>query len=639
MFFKASCRRNPQTEKVESYYRLVESYRDANNYIRHKTIVTAGFIDHFTADELIFIQKHITDRVYGKPVLMVQDADLHLLEYADELYHKALKGKKVDAKIDPEKDMARVDLNTLQHPNAKEFGAEWLCFQALKQLKMDSFLLEQKWTEDKIQLAMTQIISRAVFPASENRTSKWIVENSSICELTGYPVEKITKDKLYKSALDLFEIKDELEQFLSKKTNELFDIQDTIYLFDITNTYFEGQKRKSSIADFGRSKEKRSDAKLVVLAAVVNLEGFLKYSNIFQGNMADCKTLSDMIDNLKTASSLTNEKALIVFDAGIATAENKAIVVAKGYDYVCVSRTKPNNYKNKNEIPTIIYDSKNQKIAINEVEIEPKKTAQNDIPKQETSCIYKVKSDFKAMKERSMNAKFRQRFEDELQKLANGIHKKSGIKTQEKVQQKIGRIKQRFPSITRHFDINCTLDQEKINVINIDWNQNQNAEIKTSEQGVYFLQTSLTNKDEATIWKIYNSLREIESTFRTLKTDLDLRPIYHKNDDASMAHLYLGLLGYWLVNTIKHQLKSKKINHHWKEILRISSTQKLVTTTIEDSDKNIITIKKCSEPNTKLLELHQALNYKSKPFRMKKFVVPKPEHIKQQTEHFRYLTG
>ena len=153
------------------------------------------------------------------------------------------------------------------------------------------------------------------------------------------------------------------------------------------------------------------------------------------------------------------------------------------------------------------------------------------------------------------------------------------------------------------------------------------------------MQTSLTNKDEATIWKIYNSLREIKSTFRTLKTDLDLRPIYHKNDDASMANLYLGLRGYWILNTIRHQLKSKKINHDWKEILRISSTQKLVTTTVEDSDNNRITIKKYSEPNTKRLELYQALKCKSKHFKIKKFVVPKPEHLKQETEHFRYLTG
>jgi transposase len=113
---------------------------------------------------------------------------------------------------------------------------------------------------------------------------------------------------LYQSALDLYAIKDDLEHFLSKKTDELFDIHDTIYLYDLTNPYFEGQKRKSDLAQFGRSKEKRSDAKLVVLAVVVNLEGFLKYSNIYQGNMSDCKTLSDMIDNLKVGSGLSNTK-------------------------------------------------------------------------------------------------------------------------------------------------------------------------------------------------------------------------------------------------------------------------------------------------------------------------------------------
>jgi hypothetical protein len=639
MYFKASCRRNPQTEKVESYYRLVESYRDANNYIRHRTIVTAGFIDHFTAEELNFIQKNISDRINGKPILMVQDSDTHLLEYADELYRKALKDKKIDSKIDPNKDMVHVDLNTLEHPQAKEFGAEWLGFQALKQLKIDSFLMEQKWSDEKIQLAMTQIISRAVFPASENKTSKWIGENSSICELTGYPIQKITKDKLYQSALDLYAVKDDLEQFLSKKTDELFDIQDTIYLYDLTNTYFEGQKKNSDLAQFGRSKEKRSDAKLVVLAVVVNLEGFLKYSNIYQGNMADCKTLSDMIDNLKVGSGLSNQKSLIVFDAGIATQENLDMVVAKGYDYVCVNRTKLVNYNLKTEIPTIIYDSKNQKITLNQIELNPKKEAKKQETIEHDFCMYKVKSDFKAMKERSMNVKFKERFELELEKLAKGITLKSGIKTQEKVQQKIGRLKEKYPSIAPNFTVTCTLDQIKTNVIKIEWQANEIAVKKEKEQGIYFLKTSLKDKDEATIWKIYNALREVESTFRTLKTDLDLRPIYHKNDNATMAHLHLGLLGYWIVNTIRHQLKIKKINHDWKEILRISSTQKLVTTSMVDNQENTIYITKCSEPSPKLQEIHQALKYKSRPFRMKKFVVPKPEHIKYEVEKNRHLTG
>jgi hypothetical protein len=134
-------------------------------YIRHRTIVTAGFIDHFTAEELNFIQKNISDRINEKPILIVQDSDAHLLEYADELYRKAIKDKKIDSKIDPNKDMVHVDLNTLEHPQAKEFGAGWLGYQALKQLKIDNFLMEQKWSDEKIQLALTQIISRAVFPA------------------------------------------------------------------------------------------------------------------------------------------------------------------------------------------------------------------------------------------------------------------------------------------------------------------------------------------------------------------------------------------------------------------------------------------------------------------------------------------
>lgn len=639
MYFRISCRRNPQTEKVESYYRLVESYRDANNCIRQRTIVTAGFIDHYTAEELLFIQKNITDRINGNPILLVQDSDTHLLEYADELYYKALKSKKIDSKKDFNRDLTSVDLNTLEHPNTMELGGEWIGFQAFKQLKIDSFLMEQKWSDEKIQLATTQIISRAVFPASENKTSKWITENSSICELTGYPIEKMTKDKLYQSALDLYAIKDDLEQFLSKKTDELFDIQDTIYLYDLTNTYFEGQKKNSNLAQFGRSKEKRTDAKLIVLAVVVNLEGVLKYSNIYQGNMADCKTLSDMIDNLKIGSGLSDKKQLIVFDAGIATQENLDMVVTKGYDYVCVNRNKLNNYDLKNEIPTIIYDSKSQKIVVNKIELHPKKRMENQETIVHDFCMYKVKSDFKAMKERSMNTKFKERFELELHKLSKGVTLKSGIKTQEKVQQKIGRIKEKYPSIAPHYNIICTPSADKVNIIKIEWEANKIALKKEKEQGIYFLKTSLKDTDEATIWKIYNALREVESTFRTLKTDLDLRPIYHKNDNATMAHLHLGLLGYWIVNTIRHQLKAKKINHDWKEILRISSTQKLVTTSILDDQENSIFLKKCSQPNPKLQEIYQALKYKSRPFSLKKFVVPKLEHIKHPIERIRYFTG
>src|SRR5450759_5773037 len=140
--------------------------------------------------------------------------------------------------------------------------------------------------------------------------------------------------------------------------------------------------------------------------------------------------------------------------------------------------------------------------------------------------------------------------------------------------------------------------------------------------GIYFLRTSLNGKEEQTLWMIYNAIREIESTFRVLKTDLDLRPIFHKTDDASMAHLHLGLLAYWLVSTIRYQLKQQGIHHDWSEIVRIMNTQKSVTTTIENHKNETIQIRQCSQRANRAgkTDIRQAQIY-SCPFSSKKIRV------------------
>ena len=150
--------------------------------------------------------------------------------------------------------------------------------------------------------------------------------------------------------------------------------------------------------------------------------------------------------------------------------------------------------------------------------------------------------------------------------------------------------------------------------------------------GIYFLRPNMKVSDEVVVWNIYNTIREIENTFRVLKTDLDLCPIYHKKDASSMAHLHLGLLAYWLVNTIRHQLKQSGINDDWKEIKRKASTQKSVLTTAQNSYDKIIQIKRCTEPSEDLKKIHSALkNQKSKPFKQIQSVVHKPLPEKPET--------
>jgi transposase len=430
--------------------------------------------------------------------------------------------------------------------------------------------------------------------------------------VTGYDMEQITKDKLYASALKLYDVKDSLEQHLSNKTNTLFELEDKIILYDLTNTYFEGRKQNSTLAQFGRSKEKRNDAKLVVLAMVVNVEGFIKYTAIHEGNIADCNTLSTMIDKLATHTC--SHKAVVVLDAGIATEENLQLIAQKGYNYLCVSRTKLKNYSIVQDKLTVLLETKSKQ----EVRLKAIQTESN------TDYYLEVKSDAKAAKETGMKTQFEKCFEEQLQKIHKAIHGKGGIKKADKVYERIGRAKEKYASTQQYYNIEVTVNDKTKLATDIHWQKDEQKYAQKQEGlGIYFLRTNLPIKDEVVIWNIYNTIREIENSFRTLKTDLDLRPIYHKNDKSTMAHLHLGILAYWLVNTIRHQLKAHQINSNWTEIVRIANTQKVITTTGQNTFDKAVSVRKCSIPNKNLQHILDTLKLKYQPFRKRKSVVHK----------------
>lgn len=630
-------RTNPKTNRYSGYYRLVESYRNSDNRVCHRTILNAGYLDALNTDQLNLIQKILTAKVdnHDQPLFeLPYTDDATVIEYVDEFYNRMVAEKRIDVLVEKtdksHRNSQMVHVESIRNKDVREIGAEWLSYQAMDQLQISLFLEQQGWNQDDIKLAQSHIISRAVHPASEFETTRWIKENSPVCEVTGYDIDKITKDRLYSISKRLYAEKEALEQHLSIRTNELFDIEDKIMLYDLTNTYFEGRKIGSALAKFGRSKEKRSDEKLVVLALVVNPEGFIKYSSILEGNMADSKTLEEMIENLRVKTSSSAKKALVVIDAGIATDENLAMIKEKGYDYMCVSRSSLKNYNIEAGATTVtVTDNKKQKIDLCRVKSD-----------RSTDYYLKVESHSKELKERSMNEQFRSRFEAGLQKIADGLTKKGGVKQEDKVYERIGRVKQKYPSIQRYFDIEIDVKEDvEINtkkkgtqpaqgkkriVTSLKWSIKEGVDIN-ARSGVYFLRTSLEGDSESLLWQLYNTIREIEATFRVLKTDLDLRPIYHKNDDSTMAHLHLGLLAYWVVNTVRYQLKKEGIHSGWREIIRTMNAQKAVTTLAQNMHDEVILIRRCSEPTQPVKKMYDALKYKYAPFVKKKSVVHKSE--------------
>ncbi len=613
MYFKASGRTNPVTKKYDSYYRLVESYRNETGRICHRTILNVGYLDdELTPEQLNVIARTLTDMYQRKQSIFPQNDPL-ISKWIAELWGKIVGGKRLDLTVyDPNNRMVNAD--TLNHSNVREMGAEWMCYNTWQQLDLDKVLIDNGFSEHDVQLAQTQVISRAVNPASELATARWIHENSAVMELTGYDPEKMNKDRLYKSALKLSSVKEKLEHHLSQKTNELFDIQDKIMLYDLTNTYFEGEKRNSTLAKYGRSKEKRSDCKLVVLALVVNIFGFIKHSSVHEGNFSDCKDIEKVINSLDYATG-TN-KPVVVLDAGIATKENLAIIRSKGYHYLCVSRTKLKNYVFDPSRMVVYLETKSKKEVVLKKILNP----------EYTDYCLEITSEMKAKKEQGMKTQFETRYEDELSKIRASLTKKGGVKLSDKVNQRIGRAKQKYPSAQGRYDIQLSYDEKNKTVTELVWTKIEKKDKDTTDNlGKYFVRTSMDMKDEVIVWNVYNTIREIESTFRTLKTDLDLRPIYHKKDESTIAHLNLGLLAYWLVNTIRRQLKRSGINHSWTEIVRIGSTQKVITTTGYNKAGKEIVVRKCSEPDTKLKALQIALKIKHRPFTKLKSVVHKPK--------------
>lgn len=613
VFLKAIFKYQKATGERVMHYRLVESYR-IDDQVRHETILNLGALEELPDIE----QKRVLGQrinelmrqsVTGKTNLFVQRDGL--TERLAQKFFQEIKNKQRIDNIQ-DKEYHVIDTQTIKNKEVKEAGIEWLCYQALEQLQIRRLFEQKQWSEADILLALTHLISRASYPASELKTSRWIKENSSVCEITGYPPELITKDKLYKISHQLYSIKDELEKHLSKTTNELFDLNDTIIIYDLTNTYYEGAMLSSKLAKFGRSKEKRNDARIVVLAVVVNVEGFLKYSQIFEGNLSDCDSLQHIIHELSMRTSWSGRKPIVVLDAGISTEENLQLLRNHQFDYLCVSRKGMCKYKVEPHTPTItITDNKEQPITLKKVKVEGS-----------SDNFLLAESRGKALKEKSIYSRFTERFEQAMNQVKQGLDKKGGIKQHHKVWERIGRIKEKYQRVGKFYEINTTADANG-KVTDISWT------LKPIEknEGRYLLRTTLNEQDEKMQWAIYNTIREIEATFRVLKTDLDLRPIYHKTDEASMAHLHLGLLAYQIVNTLRYQLKQKGMNYQWSEIVRIMNTQKMVTTTMVDQYEQNIVIRQCSEPTQKVSAIYQSLNYKEKPFSRKKFVVPQPDYI------------
>lgn len=611
---KAKKFRKVEDGRYEAYdsYRLTKSYRDSDGKSRKRNILCLGELKGYSKKRREELAIMLTVMIEKGETMMTDDKGLY--EDALAFYRKyreskwaeendpVLKKERERKEAERRRNYIAIRVDSLTQHKARTVGAENLCASTIRLLQIRKFLSTKGWTRQQIDLALMQIVARAVFPYSEYKTVSWLRENTALAELYKLRPEEITKDALYNSALRLWEVHAELENWLHGRVCDMFHIEEKILLMDITNAYFEGRMDGSEICKFGRSKEKRSDCKIVVLAAVVNTEGLLVRTKIYEGNRQDVTTVKDVVGSLEDGTTSPDARKIVVMDAGFYSSENVEWLTNNHYDYITVLPAGNAAFEATSD--NIVH---HEDCRHNEIRFQKGMVKFGD----DKINALQVDSDGKELKEKSMYDRACQRFEEGLDAIKAGIEKPRGTKMRDAVNKRLGKLEQQYGAIRKSYDVSFTYEGKgkKEKAVAMTWQRNdgKTAEVKKFH-GKYVLITSLDEKNELNIWKFYNVIRTVEETFHTLKTDLDIRPVYHKSDNGIKAHLNLAVLAYWVVSVTKHRLKLKGYeNIRWGEILRIADTQVMVTAKAETEDGSTVSVRQSTEAEEKLMEIYTLL--------------------------------
>lgn len=603
--------RRTQTRKRasgESYvsYRLVETRREGQ-VVKQQTLLNLGCHFHLPQAEWPVLVARIEQLRHGQtallPASLTDATEILAQRYAAQLiarqrevaYATPTSAAPGDEGMAVASRFVEVDLSTLEQVRPRTVGVEHVALASMRQLGFEEKLTALGFNKPQIAAAVGNVVGRMAAPASELATHAWLQQTTALGELIGTDYEGMDVQRLYRSADQLLKHRGALEAHLFGAAKTLFGFAETVTLYDLTNTYFEGIAAGIAKAKRGRSKEKRSDCPLVTLGLVLDVSGFPKHSRIFAGNVTEAHTLEDMLEALKAAPGAT-----VVMDAGIASEANLVWLKRHGYDYVVVSRRLHKQFDpaHATEVQTAGEDI----IQVQRV--------QDEVSGETLLYCY---SPARAEKDRAIDTTKAERFEAALAKLVAGLAKPRGTKDTAKIQQRIGRARQKYARAAQHYAIDILLDASGKTVTSISWTKTLKPGTAATHPGVYCLRTTLTTPTDAELWRIYSMLTNLEAVFRSLKTDLGLRPVYHQIERRVEAHLFISVLAYSFVHTIRLQLKAHGMNDSWHTLRNTLSSQMRITATLQRRDGRTAHVRKATRPEPAQLKIYSALKLSANP--------------------------
>jgi transposase len=591
MFIREITKKDRATGKVYVSHRLMEAVRTPKGP-RQRIVLDLGRLD-LPKDQWKILADRIEQVVSGQKRMLPVDETIERLatDFARRINRKERQILQPVPATEDGSQWETVDLGSFTQEEVRTVGGEAIGQWAFNKLGFPKMLEDFGFSPTQVAVAALLIVGRLLHPASERETFLWARERSALDELLGMDFGKISLSALYRLSDVLVQHREAIEVHLQQSERHLFGLRESIILYDLTNTFLTGTARESSMAQRGRSKEKRTDCPLLTLALVLDEDGFPKASKVFEGNVSEPATLGAILDALPFGGQLPlRSTPTVVIDAGVATAENLALIRSRKMDYVCVSRSRPRQFPEGER--TLIKAG-------------PSGTVRGIRLEQEGEILLYCESTGRSAKEQSMREKSQKRFEEGLALIDASLKKRGGVKRYDKVLERVGRLRERYASVARFYEV--TFEQSENQTIALTWCIRNEQALKTRFSGGYLIRSSRKDLDEARLWSLYTTLTLVESSFRSLKSELGLRPMYHRMDRRLEGHLFISVCAYHLLAAIQRKLRKEGIVHNWEVIRMRMASQCRVTAGMSNDKGKRIRLRQTTEPESFHREIYGAL--------------------------------
>jgi transposase len=590
VFIKRTTRRVGATTYVN--HLLVESVATPQGS-RHRTICSLGSLAPAPAEDWRGLARKLSAALAGQTALVPDPA-------VEALAARVRPARGHPRRVPPSMDdVVAIHADQVRTEDARAAGPVHVGHQLWHALTLDPILAEAGLSARARVLTEVMTLNRLVSPASEHAMPDWI-RRTALADILGTDFSTLSDEALYRNLDRLHPQRAAIEHALAARERTLFNLEDTLYLYDLTSTYFEGQCPHNPQARRGYSRDHRPDCKQVVVGLVLDREGFPKAHEVFDGNRPDRTTLDEMLEALEQRTGRSGG-ATVVLDRGLAFADNLAQIRARHYHYVVAGRP-----AERQEHLEAFEDDAGW------TEVFRTPSPRNPGQKKTRVCIKRVvsgdevhvlcRSDGRLEKDRAIRDKHEQRFLRDLTKLRVRVAR-GRLRAPEKIHEALGRLKERYPRVARYYTAAYDAATNAVN-----WTMH--TELKTRAEhldGAYLLKTDRQDLSDEEVWRLYILLTRVEAAFRALKSPLMERPIFHHLEHRVQTHIFLCVLAYHLLVAIEKRFLDQGVHTSWATLREQLSTHQVITVVLPSANGQTLRIRKASTPDAIHREIYRTL--------------------------------